>query len=237
MAHPSPSSIGNSIERELPPQCVAAIENFRAYAEGNLSMNEGKKLEAHLGSCASCNQEYQQSQHLYALMDVTLGARQIDPAFDQRAEKKMKQTPQDPALVQAGVGAPASDDGAMLEAYDSSTGRSGSMVEFIRERLTAAPWWGVSVALHGLVLLLAGLISMAVELPKGEQPVITVTELAQRPEIEQAEDKKKEQQGRARQQTRDASDRSDVEGALHGRRPAGHPGKGRDRRPLRDRQS
>ncbi|HYF50036.1 MAG TPA: zf-HC2 domain-containing protein, partial [Planctomycetota bacterium] len=194
MAHPNPSSIGNAIERELPPQCVAAIENFRAYAEGNLSMNEGKKLEAHLASCASCNQEYQQSQHLYALMDETLGARQIDPAFDQRAEQTLKSTPQDPAAVQAEVGAAAmADDGGILDAYDSSTGRSGSMMEFIRERLAAAPWWGVSVALHGLVVLLAGLISMAFELPKGEQAVITVTELAQRPQIEQIEEKKKEQ--------------------------------------------
>jgi hypothetical protein len=53
--------------------------------------------------------------------------------------------------------------------------------------LNGAPWWGVSVMLHGLVIALAGLISMAVSLPPGEDAVITVTELAPRPKIEQVE--------------------------------------------------
>ncbi|HYF50799.1 MAG TPA: zf-HC2 domain-containing protein [Planctomycetota bacterium] len=53
-------------------------------------------------------------------------------------------------------------------------------------RLSAAPWWGVSLVLHGLVILLAGLISVAISLPPAEEAMVTVTELAQRPQIEQA---------------------------------------------------
>src|SRR5947209_20305515 len=44
------------------------------------------------------------------------------------------------------------------------------------------PWWIVSVLLHVLVILLASLVSMAIELPKGEDQVVMVTELAQRSE-------------------------------------------------------
>ena len=37
---------------------------------------------------------------------------------------------------------------------------------------TKLPWWAVSVALHVLVITLAGLISMAIELPRFDDPVI-----------------------------------------------------------------
>ncbi|HYF47777.1 MAG TPA: prenyltransferase/squalene oxidase repeat-containing protein [Planctomycetota bacterium] len=45
------------------------------------------------------------------------------------------------------------------------------------------PWWIVSILLHCLVIALAGLISMAIELPKGDDANVTVTELAPRPEV------------------------------------------------------
>jgi hypothetical protein len=48
-----------------------------------------------------------------------------------------------------------------------------------RERLGQAPWWLVSCSLHVLVIALAGLISMAIEAPRGDDAVIMVTELSQ----------------------------------------------------------
>jgi hypothetical protein len=61
-----------------------------------------------------------------------------------------------------------------------------------RGRLSAAPWWAVSVVLHILVILLAGLISMSIELPRPEDPLVTVTELQPAPKIEAKEEKKTE---------------------------------------------
>ena len=48
-------------------------------------------------------------------------------------------------------------------------------------RLSTAPWWFVSLTLHVLVIALAGLVSMAIELPKADDSVIMVTELQSRP--------------------------------------------------------
>ena len=53
------------------------------------------------------------------------------------------------------------------------------------------PWWIVSVLLHVLVILLASLVTMAVDLPKTEDAVVMVTELQPRPEIMKEAEKPK----------------------------------------------
>src|SRR5205807_2645607 len=57
------------------------------------------------------------------------------------------------------------------------------------ERLSGAPWWMVSCSLHVLIIALAGLISMAIDLPRNDDSVIMVTELQARPETKSEEDK------------------------------------------------
>jgi hypothetical protein len=52
-----------------------------------------------------------------------------------------------------------------------------------------APWWGVSLALHALIIALATLVSMAIELPHSDDSVIMVTELQSRPEAKIEEEK------------------------------------------------
>ena len=44
-------------------------------------------------------------------------------------------------------------------------------------RMSGAPWWMVSLALHILLITLAGLVSMAIQLPKGDDSVVMITEL------------------------------------------------------------
>ena len=56
--------------------------------------------------------------------------------------------------------------------------------------LSGAPWWLVSCALHVLVIALAGLVTMAVELPHSDDAVIMVTELQSRPVVATEEVKK-----------------------------------------------
>jgi hypothetical protein len=50
----------------------------------------------------------------------------------------------------------------------------------------------VSCALHVLVILLASLVSMAIELPKSDDAVVMLTELSARPELKQEEEQKKQ---------------------------------------------
>jgi hypothetical protein len=51
------------------------------------------------------------------------------------------------------------------------------------------PWWIVSILLHVLVILLAGLVSMTMDLPKPEEALVTVTELQPAPVIKTEEKK------------------------------------------------
>ncbi|MFH0938072.1 MAG: prenyltransferase/squalene oxidase repeat-containing protein [Planctomycetota bacterium] len=53
------------------------------------------------------------------------------------------------------------------------------------------PWWIVSVLLHVLVIAFAGLISMSMKLPSGDDALVIITELQQRPEITTAAEKPK----------------------------------------------
>ena len=56
-----------------------------------------------------------------------------------------------------------------------------------QERLGRAPWWFVSLALHVLVIVLASLVTMAIELPRSDDGIIMVTELSARPEAKSDE--------------------------------------------------
>jgi hypothetical protein len=55
-------------------------------------------------------------------------------------------------------------------------------------RMGGAPWWAVSCALHILVIALASLVSMSIELPKTDDSVIMVTELAPRVALPQEQE-------------------------------------------------
>ena len=58
----------------------------------------------------------------------------------------------------------------------------------IGERLGGAPWWFVSISLHVLIIVLASLVSMAIELPRGADAVVMITELQQRAAAEENPD-------------------------------------------------
>jgi hypothetical protein len=53
-------------------------------------------------------------------------------------------------------------------------------VPWLQALAARASWWVVSLLFHVLALVFAGLLSMAIELPDGEEPVVMVTELAER---------------------------------------------------------
>ncbi|HYG75992.1 MAG TPA: prenyltransferase/squalene oxidase repeat-containing protein [Planctomycetota bacterium] len=57
-------------------------------------------------------------------------------------------------------------------------------VPFLESLAAKSSWWAVSILLHALVILLAGLMSMAIDLGEEEPAVVMVTELAHRTVIE-----------------------------------------------------
>jgi hypothetical protein len=174
-------------EVELPPACAAAVEEFRPYVEGSLSMKQAKALEGHLAACAHCRAELEANRQLYVLMENTLGARQLASDFDARAEQALHTTPRNLNERQEAAMA-ANGDEAFLEPVGAS---SGGWMGSIGERLNSAPWWGVSIILHLLVVALAGLVSMSIELPKPDEALVTVTELSPARVIVKEEEKNK----------------------------------------------
>ena len=78
-----------------------------------------------------------------------------------------------------------------LEDIDSDTAREelnqtqeeDSQAPYLYAVTSQTPWWIVSIMLHALIIVLAGLISMAIEMPKGDDVQITVTTVLQQPEV------------------------------------------------------
>ena len=139
--------------------CEAVAEQAESYLDGSLDNGALRLLEAHLEQCASCREQMQSFREVHGLMEFS-------PLKPVGAER----------------------DASAELAFESVTARVS-----IKERLAAglggAPWWLVSLSLHALLIALAALVSMAIELPHGDDSVIMVTELQARPEIK-AEDEK-----------------------------------------------
>jgi len=53
------------------------------------------------------------------------------------------------------------------------------------------PWWIVSILLHALVIVLAGLMTVSIDLGPDKEAVVMVTELAARPELDKPMEKEK----------------------------------------------
>ncbi len=171
----------------LPLECLETIDNFRAYAEGSLSMNDGKRFEGHVQICAGCRERYAAHKQLFSLMENTIGARSLAMDFEARAERKLQNTPEHAAepieamSEEELAAAPMPGD----EAQAASERERLTLAAFVATRLGAVPWWGVSAALHVLVIALAGLLTMAIDMPHGDDAVIMVTELQARPNVVQ----------------------------------------------------
>ncbi|HYF49793.1 MAG TPA: zf-HC2 domain-containing protein [Planctomycetota bacterium] len=162
--------------------CEQAVESIRFHMEGELGAEETQVLQQHLNGCANCRKEFATRKQVLGLLGKTYGQRRISPEFDKNANQRLKVAMTDTGK-QAIAESVRDDEEAMLAAVGDKD--FGDEKRPIAGMLASAPWWLVSVTLHGLVIMLAGLISMAIELPKGDEPMITVTELSARPPIEQ----------------------------------------------------
>jgi len=167
--------------------CDAVVEAIPAYLEGSLPPGEAAAFDRHMKACEACAKELEEHQQVLSLVARAYSNKKISAGFDQAADQKLV------TLRQTGkhVASQGDDkDGAFLA--EQAFERAGQGTLFAS--LSAAPWWGVSVALHVLVILLAGLISMSIELPKPEDGVVVITELQPKTQIAAAEEVKEKQQ-------------------------------------------
>ena len=70
---------------------------------------------------------------------------------------------------------------------DLETAQQSEGEPFLHSVTSSTPWWVVSVLLHVLVIALAGLVSMAIQLPSPDDSVIVITNICKPPEIASAE--------------------------------------------------
>jgi hypothetical protein len=143
--------------------CETASEFLARYTDDDLSATERTAFDGHVRTCSACREKLRRFEAMRGVLQFT--SRQ-DHEVERATGKKSR------------VGEP--------EVFEEVVA-GGSWAE----RLGAAPWWLVSCALHVLLIVLASLITMAIEMPKNDDAVIMMTELAQRPAIppQQAEEK------------------------------------------------
>ncbi len=147
--------------------CEDIVERTEPYLERKLSRHEVEAVEAHLRECSSCRDTARCFRAVHGLLEYV----QLEPNMSPTASAALSRIEDEEAEQTAVAAAPT-----------------------WYENLGGAPWWGVSLALHVLVIALAGLVTMAIELPKTDESVVMVTELVPRKEVKVEEEKKPEEQ-------------------------------------------
>jgi hypothetical protein len=179
--------------------CEAAVESIRFMLDGELDSGAESALNQHLAGCGGCKAEFEKRRKVLALLGNTFNRRKISDDFDVNANKRLTAMRETPARAHtrtapsarksARFAAPQDPDQEVEEQEEEEVVAASGPGMFAN--LGGAPWWLVSCALHVLVILLASLVSMAIELPKSDDAVIMLTELSQRPTVD--EQKQEEQ--------------------------------------------
>jgi hypothetical protein len=182
----SPSSSSASISA-----CDQIAESFRPYLEGSCSPEEAATMLAHLKVCATCKAEFDSRKSVLSLLNQTYGEKRISDGFEVKADRRVaelknsKRKPAPSAVMKAAQKNVAAESDEVPEEEQEESPRGATAT------LGAAPWWLVSTAMHVLIIALASLVSMAIELPKSDDAVIMITELQNRPPVEQAQEEAK----------------------------------------------
>ncbi len=150
--------------------CENVARSMYDYFDGTLPAPERAQFERHLAACHACCRSVDEIRSVRTLLTDTL-ENGIKPAFNERVGRRVEDArAESPVETEPReVRAPAASGWAL--------------------RLAGAPWWGVSLALHVLAIALAGLISMAVELPKTDDSIIVITELQPLPPVKPEEER------------------------------------------------
>jgi hypothetical protein len=148
--------------------CQHVAECLEAYLDKSLSRQQMAQIDTHLLDCEACRESVRCSRAVHGLLEYV----QMDPR-DAQVEEELQGEGE---LQEVGA-----EEGQPEEVASVS----------LLERFGAAPWWCVSALVHVLLIALASLVTMAIDMPKGDDAVIMVTELQQRvaPQAEQEKPK------------------------------------------------
>ena len=197
-----------SIVESKTTTCAQALELIRSHLEGDVSGVESASLQQHIKGCANCKTEFEVQARLISLLNQTFESNRVSETFDLHVNGKLKaQADQPEVVVQASL--PAKPRSARKSAVLAAprvdvSEESGPVIApagpglfaSMSQRLGGAPWWGVSLALHVLIIVLASLVSMAIELPRSDDGVIMITELQARPVADAEKEEKHDTEAR-----------------------------------------
>ena len=153
--------------------CKGISASMGPYVDGALGAEERTFIDKHLNACPACREGLKRFRSVQNLLEGALRPGDLDSTFLEDTGKRLR-------AVSAGSLAECADLTAAAERTGRWVGLFGS-----------APWWFVSLSLHVLVIALAGLLSMAIELPRGDDQVVMITELQQRPADEREQETRK----------------------------------------------
>jgi hypothetical protein len=157
--------------------CRALRAHFHDYANNTLAQEDREQLEAHMRTCESCRNGVKSLCEVNGLLHGAFDSGAVSRDFSDKMNKRLVSL--------------ATPSQALPDVEEEEPAGQPFMSESFSRRFAGAPWWAVSAAMHVLALLLATLISVTIELPKPEDALVTVTELAPAPVIK-AEAKKPE---------------------------------------------
>jgi hypothetical protein len=160
----------------IPAACKPFRELFRASIEGTIGRKAYSELQTHVSECAGCNRELALQRQMIEIMNQTFNEHSVSETFDAGTNRKI--------LAMKGSAGVRPESSRGLEEPDQLLPDEFDRPDSIFARLGAAPWWAVSLVMHALVIVLAGLISMGLDLPKPEDALVTVTELTPAPIVQ-----------------------------------------------------
>jgi len=135
--------------------CIQAAEKMGAYVAGQLPEEEALVLKSHISICKACRSDEKRLRAVTGLLQDTLDSKGKVEAILLNCTKEWV-------------------DEAVREGDDKSLSQRWA------ERLMACSWAMVSLLIHALIIVLAGLMTMSIDLPD-EPAVVMITELAAPP--------------------------------------------------------
>ena len=187
--------------------CEAVQAQLRELVEGQLAADERSACVSHIRGCAACRASFDRRKSLVSLMNQTLGQMQIGPAFEERAGKRLanldleinalrtpsggqNMLPPESVNVQK-LPLPWAQTDADDPDHEVAPALTGADERSTLQRLGGAPWWGVSLALHVLAILLASLVTMTIGTLDVQDDIVIITNIERALQAKAEEQEKK----------------------------------------------
>ena len=170
--------------------CDAWVEFMFQYVDNALPQDEHAAVEAHLKICEGCRDSVKRLREIRCLVDSTVGSQRWSTDFAEKTSRRLKAIHL-PVTASGSLPIDAPPGGFETITFlpdsielnwgdaqtDSEPKPEQARAASLTMRFSSVPWWGVSILLHVLVIVLASLISMSIGLSGIDDCIIMVTEL------------------------------------------------------------